>query len=126
MIPNASACHRVTALVVAFLLAGCMAGDVGAPCKRTGDGFQARDNCRTMCLAFPISCPGDTSVTPNVCAGRQDCVHGACPAGQVCIRVNVDRSFCVPDTICPTWRAEGVAHPVLTPDAEVKRVLGLE
>lgn len=48
-------------------------------------------------------------------------MEGECPVGQVCIRVNVDRSFCVPDTICPTWRQIGVPNPVLTPDAEIKR-----
>ena len=118
-----SAAVLLAVAVTAAALAGCARRGVGESCRRTGDSFVSRDPCETMCLAFPIGCPDGTSVTPNVCAGRQACLHGQCPTGQVCFRVNVDRSFCVPDTICPTWRTHGVAEPVLIPDEEVHRRL---
>ena len=107
--------------LLAAVSSACMRGSAGEPCQRTGDGFLARHNCKTFCLAFPISCPDGFSVTPNVCAGTESCVEGQCPAGQVCIRVNADRSFCVPEIICPAWRTMGIPNPVLTPDAEIRR-----
>jgi len=90
-------------VVVAVLASGCMGREVGAECRRSGDGFLARDPCRTICLAFPMPCPGREAVTPNVCAGREGCTPGDCPEGQVCVHLNVDRTFCVPAAICPGW-----------------------
>ncbi len=109
------------AVLALSILGGCARGKAGEPCQRTGDSFLARHNCQTFCLFFPISCPDGSSITPNLCAGKESCVEGECPPGQVCIRVNVDRSFCVPDTICPAWRTMGIPNPVLTPDAEIRR-----
>ena len=84
----------------------CARSGAGEPCHRSGDGFLARHNCQTFCLAFPIRCGDGTTVTPNVCAGRQDCRPGSCPPEEVCVHVNIDRTFCVPDTICPSWPRE--------------------
>jgi len=117
--------RSLSLLLMGLLLTSCSGRPVGSPCQRSGDSFLARHNCQTFCLAFPISCPDGSSVTPNVCAGRQGCLHGQCPPGQVCRRVNVDRSFCVPDDICPSWRTQGVPDPVLESDDEVKRRLHL-
>lgn len=115
---------KVVWVAVAMLsLGGCFGRDVGESCKRSGDGFLARDPCRTMCLAFPVRCPDGASVIPKVCAGQQSCVHGECPSGQECLRVNVDRSFCVPRTICESWTGQHDGYPVLIPDHVVHEKL---
>jgi len=117
--------RAATVLVgLTLALAGCRAGQVGDVCTTTGSGFSLRDPCRTICLSlWHITCPDGTVVNPHVCAGRQGCLDGQCPPGQVCYRTNVDRSFCVPDDICPTWRTHGVANPVLESDEDVRRRL---
>lgn len=121
--------HKIgLAIALGLLLvqAGCFGGRVGDPCTVTGSGFSLRDTCQTVCLSiWQITCPDGRVVNPKVCAGRQGCLDGQCPAGQVCYRTNVDRSFCVPDDICPTWRTQGVAEPVLESDEAVhERLFG--
>jgi hypothetical protein len=112
---------RTIVLGLMLLHVGCWGGRVGDPCTTTGSGFSLRDPCHTVCLSlWHITCPDGRVVNPHVCAGRRGCLHGQCPPGQVCYRTNVDRSFCIPDDICPTWRTHGVADPVLESDEEVR------
>jgi hypothetical protein len=115
---------RAILLGLVLLQGGCWGRRVGDACTTTGSGFSLRDPCQTTCLSlWHITCPDGRVVNPHVCAGRQGCVEGQCPPGQVCYRTNVDRSFCIPDDICPTWRTDGVADPVLESDEEVRERL---
>jgi hypothetical protein len=116
------------ALAVVALLCGlsglviaCAGRGAGEHCERTGDGFTARHPCKTLCLSiWTFECKDGTKVQPKRCAGELHCMAGTCPEGQVCYRLNVDRSACIPDDICPEWRTEGVPEPVTESDEDVR------
>lgn len=90
-------------LCASLWLVGC-GKPAGSLCAFQGDGFQSRHNCATQCLArWSVRCPDGSSLRPTVCAGRQGCTPGSCPAGQVCYSFDdpfEDRGYCVPDNLC--------------------------
>lgn len=110
------------AAIALLTLPGCLKKGVGEPCRATGSGFSmSHDGCETVCLSlWTFTCKDGKEVRPERCAGEQSCMEGTCPEGQVCIRTNVDRSFCVPDDICPEWATDGVPEPVTESDEAVK------
>ncbi len=83
---------------------GCSGDKIGAPCKTTGGGFTMSSNCASKCMSiWRITCPDGSMGNSNVCAGREGCSRGGCPENQVCYQTNIDRAFCVPQSICPGW-----------------------
>lgn len=90
-------------LSLALVLAAC-GKPVGTPCSIEGSGFTASHDCATKCLArWKLTCPGGNTVTPAICAGREGCSPGSCPAGQACYTFDDpfdERSYCVPDNVC--------------------------
>ena len=92
-------------------LSSCKNDPIGTPCVRHGDGFTASHNCKTQCLSiWKIQCPDGSYGDSRVCAGSEGCERGGCPDGQVCFQTNMDRAYCVPQTICPEW-SEPSQHP---------------
>jgi len=92
--------------------AGC--GDpIGSPCRFTGSGFTASDNCRYQCLETRnIVCPDGAQTRPQVCSGARHCSPGECPHGQVCYHVAdpfEEQSYCVPETICGAYPTDALA-----------------
>lgn len=98
-----SRASRALLTLTVLLLAAC-GKPAGSPCSITGDGFTARHNCATKCLSrWTVNCPDGSKLTPNVCAGRQDCTPGSCPENQACYSFDdpfEKQSYCVPDTVC--------------------------
>jgi hypothetical protein len=96
---------------LAFFSSGCRNKPIGTPCVRTGDGFSASHHCKTLCMSiWRIECPDGTIGDSNLCGGELQCSKGSCPPGQVCYQTNVDRSVCVPQTICEQWQ-DPQTHP---------------
>ncbi len=101
------------ALLFAIAFAGCFKDPIGTPCVRKGDGFTARHNCETKCLSiWKIKCPSGEYGNSNVCAGREGCERGSCAKGEVCYQTNMDRAYCVPESICPEW-SDPSKHPAV-------------
>jgi hypothetical protein len=99
---------------VALLGAQCDPGQPGDSCTVTGDGFTRKDSCADMCLAWEITCPGGSTITPNVCAGQVCGAGGGCPADQICLQVDsfAANSRCVPLWVCQsTTPGSGVSGP---------------
>lgn len=110
---NATRGHRVwhfsLLALCALLLSGC--GDpIGTPCKFSGSGFTASDNCRYRCLEHrTIHCPDDTVLAgPKVCSGQRQCNPGECPNGQTCYHVPdpfKKESYCIDSNLCGDYSA---------------------
>lgn len=98
-------------IAIPLFLVSCSKDPIGTACERTGDGFTAHHNCKTLCMSiWKISCPDGSIGDSNVCGGELGCTRGSCPADQVCYQTNMDRSICVPQSICPGW-SDPSTHP---------------
>jgi len=118
-------CGRIAALLALaalLTLPGCRTRGAGEHCVGEGGGGVESKPCKTVCLSiWTFECKDGTKVKPKMCAGELHCIEGECPDGQVCVRLNFDRSACVPADICPEWATEGVPNPVTERDEDIKR-----
>jgi hypothetical protein len=90
-------------------------GAAGAPCRTTGSGFTLQSPCRSKCLdLWSVVCPNGERVSPEVCAGVENCSVGDCPEGQICYHFDDPievQAYCVPVSVCTdAQRAAGDGH----------------
>lgn len=105
--PAGSGPGRLWGVVVACALTVAIVGcgkSAGSPCAITGSGFHARHDCRSKCLSrWRVVCLDGSAIIPGVCAGREGCALGSCPAGQICYHFDDPfevRHYCIPDDVC--------------------------